>query len=216
MPKHKGHGDFAMNLSFALDLGPRWARMLLLVFLGLAAWMLFGPALAAEGADVEGLNRMEMGMGLFGGLALLLAGMEQMGEGLKAAAGERMKDILAKLTRTRVHAAVTGAIVTAVIQSSSVTTVLVVGFVSAGLLTLTQSIGIIMGANIGTTVTAQIVAFKVEKAALIMITVGFGMIFLTKQDRLKHYGAILMGHTPRGARIARRVTQTLPIFRASL
>lgn len=182
-----------MNLSFALHFGTGWIRILLLLFLGLAAWILLGSALAAEGAEVEGLNRMEMGMGLFGGLALFLAGMEQMGEGLKAAAGERMKDILARLTRTRVHGAITGAIVTAVIQSSSVTTVLVVGFVSAGLLTLTQSIGIIMGANIGTTVTAQIVAFKVEKAALLMIAAGFGMIFLTKQDRLKQYGAIIMG-----------------------
>jgi phosphate:Na+ symporter len=182
-----------MNFVFDLDVRPRMIRASLVVFSGLVGWVLFGPALAAEGVVAEGLGRLEMGMGLFGGLALFLAGMEQMGDGLKAAAGERMKEILAKLTRTRMHAAVTGAIVTAVIQSSSVTTVLVVGFVSAGLLTLTQSIGIIMGANIGTTVTAQIVAFKVEKAALLMIAVGFGMIFLTKQGRIRHYGAILMG-----------------------
>ena len=182
-----------MYRSIDLSLPSRANRILLLFLSGLAAWILFGPALAAEGVDTDDLDQLEMGMGLFGGLALFLAGMEQMGDGLKAAAGERMKDILAKLTRTRVHAAVTGAIVTAVIQSSSVTTVLVVGFVSAGLLTLTQSVGVIMGANIGTTVTAQIVAFKVEKAALLMIAVGFGMIFVAKQDRLRHYGAILMG-----------------------
>ena len=182
-----------MNLSVDVSLRSRATRILLLLFSGLVAWIVFGPALAAEVVEVQGLNRMEMGMGLFGGLALFLAGMNQMGDGLKAAAGERMKEILAGLTRTRVHAAFTGALVTAVIQSSSVTTVLVVGFVSAGLLTLTQSIGVIMGANIGTTVTAQIVAFKVEKAALLMIAAGFGLIFLTKQDRLKQYGAILMG-----------------------
>lgn len=182
-----------MRGSIELTSPTRATRLLLLILSGFAAWIAFGPVIAAEGGEAEGLDRLEMGMGLFGGLALFLAGMEQMGNGLKAAAGERMKDILAKLTRTRVHGAITGAIVTAVIQSSSVTTVLVVGFVSAGLLTLTQSIGVIMGANIGTTVTAQIVAFKVEKAALLMIAVGFGMIFLTKQDRLKHYGAILMG-----------------------
>ena len=78
-----------------------------------------------------------------------------------------MKDILARFTTNRVNAALTGGLVTAVIQSSSVTTVLVVGFVSAGLMTLTQSVGVIMGANVGTTITAQIVAFKVEKAALL-------------------------------------------------
>jgi len=168
-------------------------RVTLLSFLGLVLWVKFGPALAVEKADVEGLNQLQMGMGMFGGLALFLFGMEQMGDGLKAAAGDRMKEILKKLTRTRIHAAITGAVVTAVIQSSSVTTVLVVGFVSAGLMSLTQSVGIIMGANVGTTVTAQIVAFKVEEAALLMIAVGFSMMFLSKSDALKHYGGILMG-----------------------
>ncbi|MEW8430964.1 MAG: Na/Pi cotransporter family protein, partial [gamma proteobacterium symbiont of Ctena orbiculata] len=89
--------------------------------------------------------------------------------------------------------AVTGAFVPAVIQSSSVTPVLVVGFITAGLMSLSQSIGVIMGANIGTTITAQIVAFKVTKAALLMIGVGFAMLFAAKQERIKHYGAMLMG-----------------------
>jgi phosphate:Na+ symporter len=160
-----------------------------IVWLGLG----FGPATAADGAQAGGLNHIKMGMGLFGGLALFLCGMDQMGDGLKAAAGERMKDILAKLTKTRASAAMTGALVTAVVQSSSVTTVLVVGLVSTGLMNLTQSIGIIMGANVGTTITAQIVAFKVEEAALLMIAVGFGMQMLSGRDRVKHYGAILMG-----------------------
>jgi len=83
--------------------------------------------------------------------------------------------------------------VTAVIQSSSVTTVLVVGFISAGLMSLSQSVGVIMGANIGTTITAQIVAFKITKAALGMIAVGFAMLFIAKSDRTKHYGEMLMG-----------------------
>jgi phosphate:Na+ symporter len=104
-----------------------------------------------------------------------------------------MKYILAKMTQNRVLAAITGAAVTAVIQSSSVTTVLVVGFVSAGLMNLTQSVGVIMGANVGTTITAQIVAFKIEEAALLMIAVGFGMLMLSKRDRVRHYGSILMG-----------------------
>lgn len=168
-------------------------RFLLISLLGILFWMLFGPAFAETEVSTKDLDQFQMGMGMFGGLALFLFGMEQMGEGLKAAAGDRMKEILRKLTRTRIHAAVTGAVVTAVIQSSSVTTVLVVGFVSAGLMSLTQSVGIIMGANIGTTITAQIVAFKVQEAALLMIAVGFAMMFLLKSDSLKHYGGILMG-----------------------
>jgi phosphate:Na+ symporter len=88
---------------------------------------------------------------------------------------------------------VTGAFVTAVIQSSSVTTVLVVGFITAGLMSMSQSIGVIMGANIGTTITAQIVAFKVTKIALLMVAVGFGMLFFSKQERIKQYGGMIMG-----------------------
>ena len=132
-------------------------------------------------------------MGLFGGLALFLYGMDKMAEALKAVAGERMKSILAKLTSNRFIGAVTGAFVTAVIQSSSVTTVMVVGFITAGLMSLSQSIGIIMGANIGTTITAQIIAFKVTKFALLLIAVGFGMILLGKREKIRHYGAGIMG-----------------------
>jgi phosphate:Na+ symporter len=134
-----------------------------------------------------------MAMQLFGGLALFLFGMEQMSDSLKAVAGDRMKSILAKLTINRFMAAVTGALVTAIIQSSSITTVLVVGFVSAGLMSFTQSIGIIMGANVGTTITAQIVAFKVTKAALLMIGLGFTMLFFSKREAIRHYGTMLMG-----------------------
>ena len=168
-------------------------RVLFVSITGLLSWMVFASVYAETEVTASDLNQYQMGMGMFGGLALFLFGMEQMGDGLKAAAGDRMKDILRKLTRTRIHAAITGAIVTAVIQSSSVTTVLVVGFVSAGLMSLTQSVGIIMGANMGTTITAQIVAFKVEEAALLMIAIGFAMMFLTKSDTLKQYGGILMG-----------------------
>lgn len=132
-------------------------------------------------------------MGLLGGLALFLFGMEQMADGLKAAAGTKMKTLLGKLTKNRVAAALTGATVTAVIQSSSVTAVLVVGFVSAGLMTLAQSIGVVMGANVGTTITAQIVAFKVQKAALLIIAGGFATAFLSSNERVKQYGSIVMG-----------------------
>ncbi|MCB1858451.1 MAG: Na/Pi cotransporter family protein [Gammaproteobacteria bacterium] len=149
------------------------------------------PTLAADGAKEMAWG--VMGMELFGGLALFLFGMEQMSDSLKAVAGERMKSILAKLTTNRFMGAITGAFVTAVIQSSSVTTVLVVGFITAGLMSLAQSIGVIMGANIGTTITAQIVAFKVTKAALLMIGVGFVMLFASKNEKVKHYGGMLMG-----------------------
>ena len=132
-------------------------------------------------------------MGLLGGLALFLHGMDQMSESLKAVAGGRMKSILEKLTKNRLMGAVTGAFVTAVIQSSSVTTVLVVGFITAGLMTFSQSIGVIMGANVGTTITAQIIAFKVTKFALLMVAVGFGMTFFSKREKLRQYGAGLMG-----------------------
>ena len=147
---------------------------------------------ASEGGS-EAIEWMEMAKGLFGGLALFLFGMEQMSGALKAALGSQMKELLGKLTRNRFLAVTTGAFVTAVVQSSSVTTVLVVGFVSAGMMSMAQSVGVIMGANIGTTVTAQIVAFKVEEAALWMVAIGFIMIFAAKQDRIKHYGSMLMG-----------------------
>lgn len=154
--------------------------------------LLARSALAAEasGSDPDWLM---MTVELLGGLAIFLFGMMQMEDGLKAVAGERMKSILAKLTVNRFMGVGTGALVTAVIQSSSVTTVLVVGFISAGLMSLSQSVGVIMGANIGTTITAQIVAFKITKAALGMIAVGFAMLFIAKDDRIKHYGTMLMG-----------------------
>lgn len=135
----------------------------------------------------------QMAIQLFGGLALFLFGIEQMTESLKVVAGERMRAVLARLTSNRYMGALTGAFVTAIIQSSSVTTVLVVGFTTAGLMSFAQSIGVIMGANIGTTVTAQIVAFKVTKAAMLMIAIGFGFLFFSKKSNLRHYGGIVMG-----------------------
>ncbi|WP_338115049.1 Na/Pi cotransporter family protein [Thiocapsa imhoffii] len=134
-----------------------------------------------------------MSTGLFGGLALFLLGMDQMATALKAVAGDRMKDLLAKLTANRFMGALTGAFVTAIINSSSVTTVLVVGFISAGLMTLSQSVGIIMGANIGSTMTAQLIAFQITDTALLMIAVGFTLQFASKRESIRHDGGILMG-----------------------
>ncbi len=134
-----------------------------------------------------------MGIQLLGGLALFLFGIEQMANALQAIAGKRMKNILAQLTANRFMGAITGAFITAIIQSSSVTTVLVVGFISAGLLSLAQSVCIIMGANIGTTITTQIIAFKITKASMLLIALGFGMLFFIQQEKIKLYGNTIMG-----------------------
>ena len=160
-----------------------------------ALWLLTGFPAAAWGAEpvAEKMAWGGMSMGMFGGLALFLLGMEQMSDGLKAAAGAKMQSILGKLTSNRFSGVTVGALITAVIQSSSVTTVLVVGFVSAGLMSLGQSIGVIMGANIGTTITGQIVAFKVTKLALAFVAVGFAMVFVSRQEKIKQYGGILLG-----------------------
>jgi len=181
-----------MPMRYQIETGDLRTRLLFVLFAGVAATLLAFPALAAGDAE-QSMAWGLMGMKLFGGLALFLFGMEQMAESLKAVAGERMKLILAKLTTNRFMGAVTGAFVTAVIQSSSVTTVLVVGFITAGLMSLAQSVGVIMGANIGTTITAQIVAFKVTKAALLMVGVGFSMLFASKNERIRQYGTMLMG-----------------------
>ena len=159
---------------------------------GLIVWCAAGPVLAASAAG-SGIDWWGMGMQLFGGLAVFLFGMEQMAEALKKVAGNRMKTILGKLTTSRIMGLLTGAFVTAIIQSSSVTTVMLVGFVTAGLMSLSQAIGVILGADIGTTVTAQIVAFKVTKYALLLVAVGFLLIFVGKKDSVKQYGALIMG-----------------------
>ena len=105
---------------------------------------------------------MQIIFGLFGGLAVFIFGMNMMSECLQKAAGEKMKTILSMLTRNPVLGVLAGALTTAVLQSSSATTVMAIGFVSAGLMTLPQAISIILGANIGTTMTAQIIAFKIS------------------------------------------------------
>jgi phosphate:Na+ symporter len=131
--------------------------------------------------------------GLFGGLALFLFGMDIVTQALKSAAGDYMKDLLAKLTRNRIAGVGIGAFVTAIIQSSSITTVLLVGFISAGLLSMSQSIPVIIGANIGSTVTAQILAFKVTQLALPMITAGFLLSFTARDNNWKQAGFIVLG-----------------------
>ena len=130
--------------------------------------------------------------GLFGGLALFLYGMDMMSDGLQKAAGERMRYILGLLTKNPIMGVLAGALVTAVLQSSSATTVMVIGFVSAGLMTLPQAISIILGANIGTTITAQIIAFKISDYIYPIIFIGFLIAFIAKN---KNEIAMNIGNT---------------------
>ena len=166
-----------------------------LVFFSVSTFLLLIPsaANAADASATEEINWFFLGIGLLGGLSLFLYGMERMSDALKNVAGEKMKDILGMLSNNRIMGMITGAIVTAVIQSSSVTTVMLVGFVTANLMSLSQTIGVIMGSNIGTTITAQIVAFKVTKYALLLMAIGFGMLFSSKKEKIQQYGYMIMG-----------------------
>ena len=132
-------------------------------------------------------------LGLLGGLALFLYGMQMMSAGLEAAAGDRMKSILERLTANRFLGVLVGAVITAVIQSSSATTVMVVGFVNSGLMTLRQAVWIIMGANIGTTITGQLIALDVGVLAPLFAFVGVAMVVFVKKPQVRHYGSILAG-----------------------
>lgn len=130
---------------------------------------------------------------LLGGLGLFLYGMNMMGDGLENAAGDKLKGIFDKLTSNPIKGVLTGTIVTAIIQSSSATTVMVVGFVNAGLMNLYQAAAIIMGANIGTTITAQLITFKFNDFAPIFLAIGAGMILFTKKKKIKEIGSIILG-----------------------
>ena len=129
--------------------------------------------------------------GLIGGLALFLYGMNTMSDALQKTAGERMKKILSFLTKNPIMGALAGALVTAVLQSSSATTVMAIGFVSAGLMTLPQAISVIFGANIGTTMTAQLLAFKLSDYIYPIIFIGFMLQFVGKTEKLMNIGMVI-------------------------
>ncbi len=141
----------------------------------------------------DGFDQFALWTGLFGGLALFLLGMDIMTRALKRAAGDYLKDVLGRLTRNRFLGVAVGATVTGIVNSSSVTTVILVGFISAGLMSMAQSVSVIMGANIGSTVTAQILAFKVTEFALPAIAAGFLISFAPKRDEVQEYGRMLLG-----------------------
>lgn len=130
---------------------------------------------------------------LLGGLGLFIYGMKMMGDGLENAAGEGLKRILEKVTKNPLMSVAVGAVVTMVIQSSSATTVMVVGFVNAGLLNLKQAAGIIMGANIGTTITTQMVALKLDKVAPVFVFIGAMILMLAKNKKRKDIASIVLG-----------------------
>ena len=130
---------------------------------------------------------------LAGGLGLFIYGMKLMGDGLEQAAGSRLKRLLEILTENRLMGLLVGAIVTAIVQSSSATTVMVVGFVNAGIMTLGQAVGVIMGANIGTTMTAFLISLNLTDVAPIIVFIGVGLIFFSKRKFVKSIGEILVG-----------------------
>lgn len=130
---------------------------------------------------------------LLGGLGAFLFGMKYMGDGLELAAGSKMKDLLEKLTRNKILGFLLGTFVTVVIQSSSATTVMVMGFINAGIMDLAQATGVIFGANIGTTITSILIALDVSAIAPFCICVGAFMMLYTKKARLKHIGQVILG-----------------------
>src|SRR5262249_55570055 len=127
-------------------------------------------------------------LALFGGLALLLYGMQLIGEGLQRAAGGHLRQLLTSMTRNRLAAVASGALVTAIIQSSSATTLMLIGFVSAGLLSFRQSLGVILGADIGTTFTVQLLAFKIQDFCLLLVGIGFAVSFFARRGTAKSLG----------------------------
>jgi phosphate:Na+ symporter len=178
-----------MSMNYRGIINRRMSRQILIVAI---TCIIAGSAFAKE-LEAASIDVFRLLMGLFGGLSLFLFGIDQMSQGLKAVAGDRMASLLGGMTRNRFMGAITGAFVTAILNSSSVTTVLVVGFITAGIMSLSQSIGVIMGANVGSTMTAQIVAFNVTQYAMLPIAIGFGMIFFGKTEKMKHGGAMLFG-----------------------
>lgn len=136
-------------------------------------------------------ERIKIVFGLLGGLAMFLYGMNSMSDALQKAAGEKMKRILGFLTKNPLMGALAGALVTAVLQSSSATTVMVIGFVSAGLMSLPQAISVIFGANIGTTMTAQLMAFKISNYIYPIIFIGFIMNFVFKKEKIRNVGMVI-------------------------
>ena len=184
-----------MTLRLAVYEPPRFLSSCLLKIGGAISLLAIGLVAFAQDtrAVAESPDWLQLGLGLFGGLALFLGGLQLLSEGMTKAAGQALKTVLAKLTTNRFMGALTGAFITGVLNSSTVTTLLVVGFISGGMMTLAQSVGVIMGSNIGSTVTAQLLAFDLAAYSLGPVAIGFFMVFSAKQDKIKYYGMMIMG-----------------------
>jgi len=148
---------------------------------------------AEQDSETVSPDWLQLGLGLFGGLALFLSGLQLLSDGMKKAAGQTLTLVLGNLTTNRFMGALTGAFVTGVLNSSTVTTLLVVGFINSGMMTLAQSVGVIMGANIGSTVTAQLLAFNLSAYSLGPVAIGFFMLFSAKREKVRYYGMMIMG-----------------------
>jgi len=155
--------------------------------------MLTFAAVAQVVGETDSIKWTALIFGLLGGLAIFLIGMEMMTEALRLIVGGKARKVIERLTSNRFMGLLTGAGITAVVQSSSVTTVLVVGFISAGLMTFLESIPVILGSNIGTTITAQIIAFNVTTWALALVAGGFLLTQVAKREKRRAQGAAIVG-----------------------
>ncbi len=167
----------------------KYKILLILSFIAI----LFPNQLLAGSGNPDDISWLFLIIGLLGGLALFLYGIEKMSEGMKKSAGNHMRSLLAALTKNRLIALFAGAFVTMVIQSSSATTVMLVSFVQAGLMSFVQTLGVILGADIGTTVTAQLIAFKLTDYALLMVAIGFAMRMFGQSTDTRNAGEIILG-----------------------
>jgi len=163
------------------------------VTLSAAATIGFASIVFAGQAPATDISWGFLIIGLLGGLALFIYGMEQMSDGMKKTAGDQMRSILAALTHNQLLGLAVGTFVTMVIQSSSATTVMLVSFVQAGLMSFTQCLGVILGGGIGTTVTAQLIAFKLTDYALLMVFIGAVLRMFAKTERMRNIGEIILG-----------------------
>jgi len=154
---------------------------------------LFTQTLYADQDSSHTISWKLLIFGLLGGLALFLYGIEKMSGSMQKAAGNKMRSVLTAITKNRIIALILGAFITMVIQSSSATTVMLVSFVQAGLMSFVQSLGVILGADIGTTITAQLIAFKLTDYALLMIAVGFGLRIFAKNENTRNIGELILG-----------------------
>ena len=169
-------------------------RHLYKTFLLVVIWAVFpaGVLYAAEDTPLN-ISWSFLIFGLFGGLALFLYGMEKMSEGMRKSAGNHLRSILAALTKNRLIGLFVGGFITMVIQSSSATTVMLVSFVQSGLMSFAQTLSVILGADIGTTITAQLIAFKLTDYALLMIAGGFGLRLFAKSEKARNFGEVVLG-----------------------